>query len=195
MRMTHPLLECFDDPQQDVPPPGPPQAYLDGHAAGLAEGRADALAELARQTSGLREALDDLTFQYAEARQHVLSSLEPLIKAICDKILPDLAREVVGPTVVDWAMAAARQQSGVTPTITVHSGMIPVLEQAFEKAPDERSRFEVDDLLGDGQIVLGTPDLGETLLDYPALLAEVRSRLEALFDFQVDPQERMTSDG
>ena len=67
------LLEAFDDPEDacEAVPEGPSEDWLDGHAAGVAEGAACAARDAARRSAELTQALSELGFTLAEARRAV----------------------------------------------------------------------------------------------------------------------------
>lgn len=53
-------------------------------------------------------ALQEAGFTYFEARQHVLKSLHPVLRAISEVILPKLAQESLGPKVIETIEALAQ---------------------------------------------------------------------------------------
>lgn len=105
-------------------------AYEKGYVAGWDDCGRQADAEASTRRAAIERQVEQLNFTYHEARGHVLSALDPLLRAIAETVLPPMARASVVPLVVDQLLPLA--QAGAEAPITLHVG--PGSEKAFRDA-------------------------------------------------------------
>lgn len=176
------LLEAFDA-SAPVEPSGPSPDWLDGHAAGLAEGlalgRADAEAETAHLSRELSRGLQDMAFAYAEAREQVLVSLRPLFGLLMDRLLPATAAASLGPRVAELLLDAARADSMAPLVVEVHPDRLPAVQACLP--PSWPATLRPDLSLGLEGARITTP-ARESDLDLDACLATLRAALSAFLD-------------
>ncbi|WP_102106677.1 flagellar biosynthesis protein [Oceaniglobus roseus] len=84
-------------PAASPPTDGSLVAFDKGYAAGWDDATAAAKVDLQQQEAALLRHLEDLGFTYHEARAHVMSALTPLLRALLEKLLPDLLHQTLVP--------------------------------------------------------------------------------------------------
>lgn len=175
-------LEAFDVvPKPVEPPPGPSEDWKSGHAAGVADGLAKAGSHQAVLTDAVVQAISDMTFTYAEARAQVLSSLQPLFAAMMSRLLPDIARAVLLPHVVELLGEAARADSRMPIAIAVHPSLRGGIDHALGRMAGPGPLLLSDPYITPGQVIL-RHGVTETALDLDGLVAELTEVLAAILD-------------
>ena len=88
------FLERFDARIAEVEEPKDPTT-LPGYEAGFEAGRALAFAERKQIDTSIVDALSELTFGYAEAYQHIMTTQAPFFEVLAKKLLPGLEQQVL----------------------------------------------------------------------------------------------------
>lgn len=179
------LLEFYGPTGPAAAEPSP--AWQEGHAAGLAEGHARALADCQSLSETVVTRIEDMRFTHAEAQAQVLSALRPLFETLIDRVLPVL-QETSTTLHLQRLLSDAAARDAEAPLLLRLS---PAEADAFGPGlvcrPGPPVRIEADPALVDGEAVLGSAPSLETALDVPTLLETARSALSALVD---DMEER-----
>jgi len=175
-------LEAFDPaPVRAEPRHEPGEDWQAGHATGLADGLAMAAARQDAVSDAVAQAIHDLAFTYSEARAQVLASLEPLIVAIMDRLLPELGRAALIPLLVERIMAVAAEQSTMPVLVRVPPAAAPALARLMQSLPEPRPGVLGDPSLEEGQALIGAAER-ESMVDLAGLVATIRQTLEAFTD-------------
>lgn len=178
------MLEDFDlaaaaDPDSGS---GPGPATLDTYDAGYRAGWDDALAAQDAGTSRLGhelgQNLKDLGFTYGQARAEVMRQIEPVLRAMVEKVLPELARMAIAPLVVDRMLAIARGLAGGKVEICLHPNNLPTVDRLTDKLGADRPTLVADDTMGEGQAILRSA-AGETKVDLDGVLQGVGDAMTA----------------
>ena len=160
--------------------------YQRGKADGIVHAEALKSAKIAQSIGEVSSVLNDMTFGYEEARHHILEQMQPLVRQISDKILPEIAKAVFGAhliEVIDFEL----QKSASLP---VQIGVAPDILQELEDLKNyDRCVFVSDSNLTDNQAVIQQNDV-EVLLDIPALILALQTTLNGL-----ESPKRSISDG
>jgi flagellar assembly protein FliH len=184
-----------------IEPSGPPQAvlaederlaaYEKGYAAGWEDAIAAQEGDALRLREDLSHNLRDLAFTFQEARAHVLRSLEPLLRAMVDRVLPEAARAGFGAAVVAEAAAAAGAAATTPVEILVAPENVAAVEAALGEDPALPVRLVADPLLAAGQarFRMGAE---EGAFDQDALVAAIRGHVA---DFLNQSPERHAHHG
>lgn len=203
--MTHRLrLETFDvrRPAEEVGTGRPAdtgagleEVRLTAYESGYAAGWEDAARAHAEDQFGIRDDLAnnlrDLSFTFQEARAHVLRALEPLLVALVDRVLPELARATLGQAVLAEITAAAPIGAGARFLVSVAPQNRAAVEAALGEDPPLAVQLVEDPGLADGQVHLRVGD-EERLLDLDAVLVRVRGLIR---DFLSTHDERLAHHG
>jgi flagellar biosynthesis/type III secretory pathway protein FliH len=179
-----PVLECFD-PSQDsaaternrVPSP----IWEEGHAQGLADGRALAEAEQAALSAEVAQALADMAFGYAEARATILHGLRPLFAALISRALPGISDTAHGLHVIRMLDEAVEKDSTTPAELSVHPDHVPALTSLLPYAVGMPVMLVADPGVRRDQAFLRN-GRAETALDVGAMIAATQAALGAIFD-------------
>lgn len=174
------VLECFDldtRPRADAAP-GPSQDWIDGHAAGLAQGRAEAEAALARRISAVTQGLSDAGFVYAEARADLLARLTPLFSALADRFLPTLRFDAARAHIVATLRDAAQRDLATPLQIEVAPDLVPAMREAATGIAGLSVNVQGNPDHGPGEVTFGIAG-EETALDLDDFIETARDLLRA----------------
>ncbi len=83
-------------------------AYESGYTAGWEDANAAQADDRTRMTAELARNLQSLSFTYHEGRAHVLKAIEPLLGELVGRVLPEIARELLAPLVLETLMPSPR---------------------------------------------------------------------------------------
>lgn len=181
-------FECFDlDVCEDA---APSPDFVAGHAAGLAEAMATAAAQQDLLQGSAVQAISDMAFGYAEARQHLLAGLRPLFAAVIERLVPESAAAALVPQVVEMLMREAESGSRGAIEIAVCPGHVAALDAVAQDCGGMPVRIVADPDLGSLTARWQSPDAA-TLIDLGAVQAAITSALAAV----AEPEKRTVSHG
>ncbi|MBN8294106.1 hypothetical protein JI664_19200 [Rhodobacter sp. NTK016B] len=161
-------------------------AYEKGYVAGWDDSGQQADAEASTRRAAIERQVEQLSFTYHEARGHILSALDPLLRAIAETILPPMARASVVPLIIDQLLPLA--QAGAEAPITLRVG--PGSEAAFREAMEglllpPLDIVETEDLTeGQAEFALGAAQTRIDLTDAALAIATAIDRF-----YQIQPEE------
>ncbi|MFN4098364.1 MAG: flagellar biosynthesis protein [Pararhodobacter sp.] len=170
--MGQPLkLEVFETPEAlDGPALLMPEeleelrlnAYERGYVAGWEDSGRQAEADEVTRRAAIERQAEQLNFTYHEARGHVLKSVEPLLAAMVETVLPVLARATVVPLTVEQLMPLAHSAADAPLVLRV--------------APGARAAFvtALQGLVLPPFNIIETPELGEGQAEFALGSAETR---------------------
>ncbi|MBL3568947.1 hypothetical protein BV509_04475 [Rhodovulum sulfidophilum] len=160
-------------------------AYEEGYRAGWDDATAAEAESRARIGADFEKTLQELSFSYHEARTHVMEALEPLLTAMVDRVLPDLARQGFARKVVEIALELAEAEANTPLQLRVCPENRDALEELAGADPGLPLQIVDDATLGPGQALL-RGGAGEREIDIDGMLAAIRS---ALNDFMTTEEE------
>ncbi len=185
-------LEVFEaaEPGQDaIPAPvaGADQesrleAYEQGYRAGWEDAAAAHAEDQRRIRVDLARSLQALGFTYQEARAHVLKSLAPLMQDMVGKLLPEMAREALAPTVLETLMPLAEQLADEPVTLVVNANDRKAIEELLEQATGLPVTIVEEATLSEGQAFLRL-GLQEVHIDLARATAEIAAAVRGFFGF------------
>ncbi|HRK41828.1 MAG TPA: flagellar biosynthesis protein [Gemmobacter sp.] len=185
-------LEVFEaaGPGQD-PAPAPAtgadqesrlEAYEQGYRAGWEDAAAAHAEDQRRIRVDLARSLQALGFTYQEARAHVLKSLAPLMQDMVGKLLPEMAREALAPTVLETLMPLAEQLADEPVTLVVNTNDRKAIEELLEQATGLPVTIVEEATLSEGQAFLRL-GLQEVHIDLARATAEIAAAVRGFFGF------------
>jgi flagellar assembly protein FliH len=121
----------------------------------------------------------------------MLSSLEPLLRALVDRVLPDIAGAMLGPFVVAEIAAEAERMADTPMIVAVSPENRAAVEAALPDAAGLPVELTEDATLADGQVRFAFGS-GERTLDLDALLSTIQ---RLMTDFLSTEDERKVSNG
>ena len=177
------FLEAFElvpDTREDTADT-PTEDWVEGHAAGYAQGLSDAAQEQARLSDDLVQSLNDQAFAFFEAKDHILRTLRPMFDALIGAFVPELARTAMKPKVIEALLSIADDQTNAPIVVTVSPGLLPVLDGLGERIDDHPLRITTDPELTDDQAIVSGAEQ-EIVVDLGTILREAQDILGALGD-------------
>jgi flagellar assembly protein FliH len=155
-------------------------AFEQGYSAGWDDAIAARDTDEARRRQAVLSALSDLSFSYHEAHSHVLSAIRPLLLDMVHKVLPTIARDTLGPMIIDQIIPVARDLAGAPVTITVSPASRADVEAALADNCTLPVTIVEDAELTQGQAYLRLGDT-ETHVDLDGVVAAITGAVEAFF--------------
>lgn len=184
-------LETFTD--QSEPEPTEAQASLADEArlagfdAGYAAGWEDAAAahaeERARIEALATESLQSLGFTFQEARNHILTALEPLLSEVTAKLLPAIAQTALPALVVEAIAPLAAGLSEPPVTLRLHPAARPAVERLCVPALGLPITFVEDPSLTPGDIRLSL-ESAEARVNLDATVAALAAAITDFFHLE-----------
>ncbi|TCO73378.1 flagellar biosynthesis protein [Rhodovulum euryhalinum] len=189
-------LEDFSAPQpaaqQPVAQPEPPDtqdmrlnAYENGYKAGWDDATAAEAEARTRIAADFAKTLQEMSFSYHEARAHVLGALGPLLNAMVERVIPQIAADGFARTVVETAMQIADAEVDRPVRMRVCPENRDALEELVGRDPGLPLVVVEDDTLGPGQALVSA-GTAEKEIDIDGTLSAIRTALE---DFLTTQEE------
>lgn len=180
-------LEAFDPPAAATPAAEDTageearlQAFEAGYKAGWDDAVAAAEDDQTRMRADLARNLQALAFTYHEARGHVLRSLEPLLREMSSRVLPEIARRALGPMVVEALRPLAAGLAGASIAVVVNPCSRAAVEAALALEPALPFALVEEPSLGPGQVYLRFGP-SETRVDLDGAIAAIAAAVEDFF--------------
>lgn len=154
-------------------------SYEQGYTAGWEDAVSAQKEEQGQLSADLAHNLQALSFTYHEARIHVLKALEPLLLDIVAKVLPAIARDALGPAVLNALLPFAEGAADTPVKLLCNPNARGAIEPVLERANAPPIELVDEDTLGEGQVSLQLGD-NELRVDLDGAIAEITA---ALADF------------
>jgi flagellar assembly protein FliH len=158
------------------------QAYEIGYSAGWEDAVAATRDDQERIGTELANNLQRLSFTFHEARTHVLRSVQPLVIQLSTRLLPDLAREVLAPVVLDTLMPLIDSLADAPIRVVLNPASRPAVERLLTQAAGLPLIVEEEATLGEGQVYLRFGDV-EHHIDLDQAVADIARAVHDFFDF------------
>jgi len=158
-------------------------SYETGYAAGWEDAVAAQATEQSRISEEIARNLQALSFTYHESRSHLLRTLEPLLRDMVAKVLPDMARESLGQFVLDALRPIAAQLTDTPVTITLNPASRGAVEQHLAAETSLPIRIVEDASLGEGQVFLRFNDR-EQQVDLDGVITAIAGAVDSFFHFE-----------
>ncbi|WP_283176528.1 HrpE/YscL family type III secretion apparatus protein [Gemmobacter sp. 24YEA27] len=129
-------------------------AWEQGYRAGWDDSEAAHMQNGNRVRAELEQNLMTLDFTWQEARAHILGAMEPLLQEIVNRLLPDLARETLGPILVGQLMPMVAETAEQPANLTLHPAARPQVEALLSRRPGLLFEISEDPGLGESQVFL-----------------------------------------
>lgn len=127
-------------------------AYEEGYSAGWDDAVAAQDQEITRLRGELGRNLRDLSFTYHEAHNHVLTTLEPLLRDMVAKVLPGIAHATLPDIVLEHLMPIARELAGQPIEVVANPANRAAIENHLLAAAKFPLTFAEEPTLGEGQV-------------------------------------------
>ena len=133
----------------------------ENYGSGYKEGWADAIEDHEiRQSAALEnlaQAMQEASFTYFEARNHILNSMRPLIEELASKVMPDLAVSGLAPIIAERLSQLSREIE--TPiTVCCAPESLKLLKSACENQIAPPVSFKSEPTLNEMQVLFRYAD-------------------------------------
>lgn len=156
-------------------------AYEQGYSAGWEDASAAQQGDQTRIRADLARNLQSLSFTFQDARSHVLQAIRPLILEMTGRLLPELAREALAPTVLEVLMPMAEEMGDAPLTLVLNPAVRERVESLVAQATGLPIVIEEEDSLGEGQVYIR---LGpqETTVDLTRVTQDITAAVRGFFN-------------
>lgn len=170
------VREMSDDDIEDIRL----ASYEQGYQAGWDDAIVAQNEEKTRVTSLLARHLEDFSFTYQEALSQMTRSIEPVFRAMIEKVLPEAMSQAMGTRIIEQCTALAKDQVDQPVAIVVPRGaretLLPILKHDLHMELSIRE----SDALSPGQVQLRIGDQ-EREIDGDHLLAMLSDSVDAYY--------------
>lgn len=155
-------------------------AFEKGYKAGWDDASSAEENDQIRISTEFARNLQDLGFTYHEARNHVLKSLENLLLELVKKILPELAFETLGLTIVEEINSMAKVAADIPLQIVVSPLTRPTIEPMLDGFSTVALELIEEPSLNQGQVFLRAGQ-AEKHLDFSRVFEVTSTALTAMY--------------
>ncbi len=160
--------------------------YDRGYQAGWSDSAAEEKTRQKKASIQLSQALQEASFTYFEARNHILVSMRPVLEELASKFLPELARKSLAPLVAEKTLALAEELE--TPLkIMCAPQSLDVLQEACKNSPAPPAIFLAEPSLTDLQVVFEYAD-GSAEIDLSHTIQELTNCVEQFYEALEDQE-------
>ncbi|MFM7336213.1 MAG: flagellar biosynthesis protein [Tabrizicola sp.] len=155
-------------------------AFEQGYSAGWDDAAAAQQGDQTRIRADLARNLQSLAFTFQDARSHVLQAIRPLMLEMINRLLPEVARESLAPTVLDALMPLAEEMADAPLTLVLNPNVRGQVENLVTQATGLPMVIEEEPSLPEGQVYIrfGTT---ETKVDLSQTAADIAIAVRAFF--------------
>ncbi|WP_343116379.1 flagellar biosynthesis protein [Ostreiculturibacter nitratireducens] len=164
-------------------------AFEKGYTAGWDDAVAAQENEGSRLRADLARNMLDLSFSYHEARIHVLRAMEPLLQEMVAKVLPAVARQSIGPIVLEALGPLVAEIADTPIRVVLNPASLETVSSFLDPNGQIPLRFVEEANLGEGQVHLQFGDT-ETRIDLDGVISAISAAISAYFETQKE-----TADG
>jgi flagellar biosynthesis/type III secretory pathway protein FliH len=181
---TQPLVEVSAVEEAKI------TSYEQGYSAGWEDASAAQQGDQTRIRADLARSLQSLSFTFQDARGHVLQAIRPLILEMTNRLLPEVARQSLGPTVLDALMPLADQLADAPLTLVLNPAVRDRVEGLVAEATGLPMVIEEEPSLSEGQVYIR---LGpkEQKVDLDRVTSDITAAVRGFFNLP----EKDTSNG
>ena len=156
------------------------QAFEAGYQAGWDDATKAQTDEKERITAELGQNLIDMKFTHQEALSELTVSIEPVMKLIVEKLLPEAMRAALSAHILEQVASLVEAQTERPVEVVVSTKNVERVSNLIGKASEEPVKVVGEASLGDGQAFVR---LGETerQVDLETMIGGVSTAIEAFF--------------
>jgi flagellar assembly protein FliH len=129
-------------------------SFEQGYSAGWEDAAAAQEGDQSRIRADLARNLQSLAFTFQDARTHVLQAIRPLILEMTTRLLPEIAREALGPAVLQAVMPMAEKLADAPLTLVLNPAVRDRVETLIAQATGLPMEIEEEPSLGEGQVYI-----------------------------------------
>lgn len=156
-------------------------SFEQGYSAGWDDAVAAQQDDQGRIRADLARTLQSLSFTFQDARGHVLQSIRPLILEMVNRLLPEVARESLAPTVLEAVMPMADELADAPLTLVLNPAVRGQIEDLLTQATGLPMVIEEEPTMPDGQVYIRF-GASETKVDLGQVTTEIAIAVRAFFN-------------
>jgi flagellar biosynthesis/type III secretory pathway protein FliH len=156
-------------------------SFEQGYSAGWDDAVAAQQGDQDKIRADLARNLQSLSFTFQDARSHVLQSIRPLILEMVNRLLPEVAREALAPTVLDAVMPLAEGLADAPLTLVLNPANRAQVEALVAQATGLPMVIDEEPSMPDGQVYIrfGT---AESKVDLAQVTADIGLAVRSFFN-------------
>ncbi len=156
------------------------QAFEAGYQAGWDDAIKAQAEDKEKFSAELSQNLLDMSFTYQEALSSLTVSLEPAMRQIIEKLLPEIVRTALGAHILEQIQAVLSDQVGQTVSIVVNPQNTESIKSILGETLKDPFELAGEDSLGEGQAFVRIGE-EERQVDLDTVVAEVSKAMTAFF--------------
>jgi flagellar assembly protein FliH len=156
-------------------------SFEQGYSAGWEDAAAAQEGDQSRIHADLARNLQSLAFTFQDARTHVLQAIRPLILEMTARLLPEIAREALAPTVLEAVMPLADDLADAPITLVLNPAVRDRVEALVARASGLPMRIEEEPSLGEGQVYIRLGPT-ETKVDLAQVTDDISAAVRGFFN-------------
>jgi flagellar assembly protein FliH len=156
-------------------------AFEQGYTAGWDDAAQAQQGDQTRIRTDLARNLQTLSFTFQDARAHVLQAIKPLIVEMTNRLLPEVAREALAPTVLEALMPMAEALGDAPLILVLNPAARDSVEDLVTQATGLPLVIEEEPSLGEGQVYIRLGK-SETKVDLTQVTADISAAVRAYFN-------------
>ncbi len=153
--------------------------YEHGYKAGWDDAAQAADEEQVKFTAEFSHNLQDLGFTFHEARSHVIHSLEPLLLALVEKLLPELVAQTVAERILEEIAPLAQKYADTPIQVVTSPANCAALEPILSASASWPLELVEEPSLGPGQVFLRSGKV-EKHVDMDSVVTAITSAITAM---------------
>jgi flagellar biosynthesis/type III secretory pathway protein FliH len=155
-------------------------SFEQGYQAGWDDAAAAQEGDQGRIRADLARSLQSLAFTFQDARSHVLQAIRPLILEMTARILPEVARESLAPTVLDALMPMADELSEAPLTLVLNPAVRAQVEDLVTQATGLPLVIDEEPSISEGQVYIRFGP-AEAKVDLTQVTEDITAAVRAFF--------------
>ena len=159
-------------------------AYEQGFTAGWDDATTAQADNQTRLGAEIARNLQELSFTYHEARVHVLRAIEPLLAQMAERVLPDMARAVLAPMIVETLKPMAEALADAPVVLVINPAARTAVEALIERTGALPVTIQTEPTLGEGQAHLRFGQ-SETRIDLDRAVNDIAAAVRGFFDLNL----------
>ncbi|MES2916410.1 MAG: flagellar biosynthesis protein [Pseudomonadota bacterium] len=156
-------------------------SFEQGYSAGWDDAVAAQQGDQTRIRADLARNLQSLAFTFQDARSHVLQAIRPLILEMVDRLLPEIAREALAPTVLEALMPLADDLADAPLILVLNPAVRGQIEDLVAQATGLPMEIDEEPSLPEGQVYIRFGPT-ETKVDLSQVTADIAIAVRAFFN-------------
>lgn len=163
-------------------------SFEEGYSAGWEDAVAAHSGDQTRIRDDLARNFQSLAFTYHEAREHILQSIEPLLRGMATHILPKIAQASLGQLVLETIRPLVADAANAPMVLVINPNVRPAVEAVLTGDKAIPLLIQDEPSLGEGQAYIRFAR-SETRIDLDRALTAIEVALDDFFKLELTETE------